>query len=113
MKPTEKYIITGDCRGLTYYLGLKTNRGIFAPEFIWYGIMENATDFRSEDYAKKVMGEVYPFTKIDMTVRLLSTVSKKLKRKLALATRGKVSLLKRGKKNAQAGNIKKQLPING
>lgn len=67
-KVTEKYIIIGDCRGLTYYLQLKPTKYGHAPEFIWNGLKDNGINLGTLEVANQVMKEMMPYVKINMKV---------------------------------------------
>lgn len=64
----SKYIITGDCNGLKYYMGLKDYKSGFVPDFTWYGISDNATSFHTKSMAEKIAKELENKSKLPLTI---------------------------------------------
>ena len=64
-----KYIIEGYCHEIKYWLQLKPLEYGKAPEFLWNGLINNATHFDDIEKANKAFSEVHPYSKLPMEIK--------------------------------------------
>lgn len=64
----SKFIIIGNVHDSKYFLNVKTVATMYAPEFHWNGLIQNATVFTNRDEADRMRNTVNPYTKLEMYV---------------------------------------------